>query len=406
MIKVGLSKALLQEVPGVRPDALHQVGVRSLEEKAKLLVIRDLYRLGWSSRFSNDGVTLTPPEMYSKEIVRESMSLKRADQIASNAEWLRDMLPKVRANLALGKDVLESPITPRMEVCTTPKQLALFRALRHYWSSPYSDYVGRRIRVIIRDDGLPTSPVIGIAAIGSSIIHIPERDDWVGWDTQTRSERIIYTMDAYVLGAIPPYNNLLGGKLVAYMLASNEFRQIYKRKYQSAVTNIKKRKASHLVCLFTTGLYGKSAQYNRIHFADQTLYHLIGYTKGFGSLHLSNETFDAMLECLNEANIVMPNRFGDGPNWRMRVIRTAGTLLGFDDQFLLRHSFRRSIYAVPLATNWKEYLRGKARAPQFYDWSLNDLVDHWRQRWLVPRRQRPDVIQSLRRFSPEEFSYL
>jgi hypothetical protein len=406
MVKVSLSKNLLQRIPKVQPNALHQIHVKSLEEKAKLLVIRDLHRLGWRSRFSTEAVTMTPPDTYSKEIIRESMSLRRADHMFANAKWLERMLPIVRENLASGKDALESSVKPRFEVCKTAKQMALFRALRHYWSSPYTDYVGRRIRIIIRDDGLPTSPVLGIAAIGSSIIHIPERDDWVGWDTQTRSNRIIYTMDAYVLGALPPYNHLLGGKLVAYMLASNEFRRIYKRKYQSTVTNIKKRKASHLVCLFTTGLYGKSAQYNRIRYAGQNLYHPVGYTKGFGSLHLSEETFDAMLQFLREAGIEMPNRFGDGPNWRMRVIRTAGALLGFDEDFLLRHSFKRSIYAVPLATNWQEYLQGKARAPQFHDWPLSDLVDYWRRRWLEPRRQRPDVIQSLGRFSPKDFSYL
>ena len=242
MVKVSLSKALLRRIPEGQPNALLWVNVKSLEEKAKLLVIRDLHRLGWRSRFSAESVTMTPPDTYSKEIIRESMSLRRADHMVANAKWLERMLPIVRENLASGKDVLESSVKPRFEVCKTAKQMALFRALRHYWSSPYTDYVGRRIRIIIRDDGLPTSPVLGIAAIGSSIIHIPERDDWVGWDTQTRSNRIIYTMDAYVLGAIPPYNHLLGGKLVAYMLASNEFRRIYKRKYQSAVTNIKKGK--------------------------------------------------------------------------------------------------------------------------------------------------------------------
>ena len=67
---------------------------------------------------------------------------------------------------------------------------------------------------------MPNQPVIGIAAIGSPIIHIPERDDFIGWDKETRTKNLIYTMDAYVIGAVPPYNYLLGGKLIAYLLTS------------------------------------------------------------------------------------------------------------------------------------------------------------------------------------------
>lgn len=50
------------------------------------------------------------------------------------------------------------------------------------------------------------------------------------------------------------------------MLASNEVREIYSAKYKDKVTNISKRKANRLACIFTTSLYGKSSQYNRIKF--------------------------------------------------------------------------------------------------------------------------------------------
>ena len=82
------------------------------------------------------------------------------------------------------------------------------------------------------------NPIIGIAALGSSIIHIHDRDKWIGWDTKTRTNRIIYMMDAYIVGAMPPYNYLLGGKLISYILASNELRAIYKEKYANAKTII------------------------------------------------------------------------------------------------------------------------------------------------------------------------
>lgn len=56
----------------------------------------------------------------------------------------------------------------------------------------------------------------------------------------------------------------------------------------------------------------------------------IGKTKGFGTLHLTDETFKAMNEFIKEQGIVISNRFGNGPSWRMRVIRNAGEVLGFN----------------------------------------------------------------------------
>ena len=95
-------------------------------------------------------------------------------------------------------------------------------------------------------------------------------------------------MDAYVIGALPPYNYLLGGKLISYLLTSNEVRNIYKNKYKNHITLINKRKADDLVCLFTTSLYGKSSQYNRLKFNDQLIYQPIGETKGYGTLEMLN----------------------------------------------------------------------------------------------------------------------
>lgn len=64
-------------------------------------------------------------------------------------------------------------------------------------------------------------------------------------------------MDAYVIGALPPYNYLLGGKLISYILASDEVREVFSRKYG-------KTKYDQLAAIFTTSLYGKSSQYNII----------------------------------------------------------------------------------------------------------------------------------------------
>ncbi|MCD6398539.1 MAG: DUF4338 domain-containing protein [Candidatus Aenigmarchaeota archaeon] len=373
------------------------------EEKVKLLLVRDLLRLNWNIEKSKDKLVLSPPSYYNKEIIKQSMGISRREILNKNKEWIEKYIDLARRNLAQGKDVLKSKISPRIEICKTQEQHNLFRVFRYYWSSPYSEYVGRRIRFLIRDDGIDNSPIIGIAALGSSIIHIPDRDKWIGWNKETRTNNIIYIIDAYVLGALPPYNYLLGGKLISYILASNEIREIYKEKYKDKTTIIRKRQAEDLVCIFTTSLYGDSSQYNRLKFKNRLLYIPIGYTKGYGALHVSNETFRAMQQLLMEKGMMIMNRFGDGPNWRMRIIRLASDIIGFDSNIILQHSFRRGIYAVPLSKNFRSFLLGKADRPIYYNLPMQTLVKFWKERWLSMRKRNINVIDKILNFKPEDF---
>ena len=376
-----------------------------LEQRVPLLLVRDLLRMGWHMQSnSNRSLELVPPDSYDKEIVKKAMAYSRNEMIERNRVWIEEHLNLARSNLAIGNDVLKSKICPRIEVCETQNQHEIFRIFRYFWSSPSSDYVGRRIRLLIRDDGIKGSPIIGIAALGSSIIHIPDRDKWIKWDTETRTDRIIYMMDAYVIGAMPPYNYLLGGKLVSYVLASDELRAIYKNKYTEVKTIIKNREASDLALLVTTSLYGQnSSQYNRLKYGKTLLYKPIGVTSGYGSLHISNETFNAMLQLAVKKECNTSNRFGDGPNWRMRVIRAACDELCLDSNIILKHSFQRGLYAVCLARNWRKFLKGDSEVPLYRKMPLNDLVSYWRARWLNKRKQNESIINQVIQFSPEHF---
>ena len=377
----------------------------SIEERLILLIVRDLLRIGWHiNRSAERYLEIIPPEIYEKKIIRDAMAYARNEILEKNKEWIRSHIELARNNLATGRDVLNSMIIPRIEVCETQAQHDIFRIFRYYWSSPSSDYVGRRIKILIRDDGINGSPVIGIAALGSSIIHIPARDKWIGWNTETRTKRIIYMMDAYVIGAVPPYNYLLGGKLISYILASNEIRKIYKEKYININTVIKNRKASDLVLIMTTSLYGQSSsQYNRLRYGKSLLYKPIGLTAGYGSLHISSETFNAMRELAQAKGCNTSNAFGMGPNWRMRVIRTACECINLNSDVILRHSFTRGLYAIPLAINYKSFLRGATDRPIYRNLPLKSLAAYWRERWLNMRRKNKSIIDEVINISPNDF---
>ena len=74
-------------------------------------------------------------------------------------------------------------------------------------------------------------------------------------------------MDLSVCGSIAPYNEILGGKLIASLITSQEVRDLYKKRYSSKkyqtpaiIASSNKGKPvfrdANLLCLTTTSLYG------------------------------------------------------------------------------------------------------------------------------------------------------
>src|SRR3569623_1420860 len=78
--------------------------------------------------------------------------------------------------------------------------------------------------------------------------------------------------DLAVCGAIAPYNELIGGKLVALLAASSDVADIYAKRYSNQASEIASQlagrritRATDLKIITTTSLYGTgSSQYNRL----------------------------------------------------------------------------------------------------------------------------------------------
>lgn len=81
---------------------------------------------------------------------------------------------------------------------------------------------------------------MGLIAIGDPVFNLAVRDNYIGWNASDRSDRLVNVMDAYVLGAIPPYNSLLCGKLIASLLRTQEIYDDFSRKYGSTTGLISK----------------------------------------------------------------------------------------------------------------------------------------------------------------------
>jgi hypothetical protein len=107
----------------------------------------------------------------------------------------------------------------RTPACRRAFDGLLWRWLSLHWSIPVSSGYGRRLRFLVIDNG-HHGKVIGLIGLADPVFALGARESWVGWDAPTRSQRLANVMDAYVLGAVPPYSGLLGGKLVALLATS------------------------------------------------------------------------------------------------------------------------------------------------------------------------------------------
>jgi len=196
-------------------------------------------------------------------------------------------------------------------------------------------------------------------------------------------------MDVYTLGAIPPYNRLLGGKLVALAAASNEVRADYVEKYSGRKTEMEGRVIpAHLVALTTTSAFGRSSIYNRLKYNGNLIAESLGYTKGYGNFHL-HSLYPIIKEYLESENVSIQGGYGTGPRRTWQLIRTALDRIGLSGD-LLKHGVKREAFLFRLVDNLEEYLKGETLAPIYRDYPFDDLANYWKERWLIKRADRVD----------------
>lgn len=209
-------------VDAARQDAL-ECGGRGLA--AAVLIISDLADQGWSVGVGADGaVVVSPPDsdadpVNEKARIRRQELLKRDEQLRMPAvrrfvaemehprefegkfvsifslmrdgEELAEAIRSVRRQSPSEQQAWGTAIDPYVQVISNGERCAhtgmrlvdIWRYFRHTWSNHYTSTPGRTMLILVRDRAAAFHPVIGIAALGSSIVQIHERDQWIGWHT-------------------------------------------------------------------------------------------------------------------------------------------------------------------------------------------------------------------------------
>lgn len=602
----------------VTDDALENVLAESLDRagktesphalRAALWVLTDLARQRWSIRVTEDGAVkaerpaakrieprLEKARIRAQELVKRNEQLRKPPvrrfvQRMERSVFFRNTQVSVFSLFRNGQELAESlrrtrelPLQERMEVlrrvvdpylqfvtesavCThTGLRLQdIWRYFRHTWTNQYTQTPGRSMAFLVRDRAVKWHPVIGIGAIGSPIVQIRERDEWIGWDVETflgsilerppaklaewlnnivsrainelfiddfleeplldlrqlktptpkviadlrshgekqrvlhhrfvqnqehktprsgdaspwegratthlyRSKRAlalaqmlhtrlalsqflgkrptrdsvrrliedrmgrravgmvlrkakadrvgIAMADITVCGAVEPYRQLLGGKLVSMIATSPEVVMAYRNRYAKSESEIASSMAGrpiirppHLVYLGTTSLYGVgSSQYNRLKIPVDLLggrrgeylrYHRLGQSEGYGTSQFSAGTGKALVALIEQTrNGQRVNSiFGEGVSPKFRKVREGLAVLGLPDDALLQHGRQRIVYGVPLVRNLRNFLLGLDEEPD-YVFDLKNpmkrtgaIVDWWIRRWLSKRIMNDEIL--------------
>jgi hypothetical protein len=337
---------------------------------------------------------------YGKEQVRRIHAMSRQERLKSERPFVHKWLPRVSKYLASGSDLEPHRIDPVPVLVGDDEEMAaLFRLASLWWSVPVSRGFGRRFRVLLFDRS--NGKLLGLLGLTDPVFNLRARDGWIGWDVRAREERLAHVMDAYILGAVPPYNQLLGAKLVALLAASDFIRTVFRKRYCKSRSVILKREFDGRLAMVTaTSALGRSSIYNRLTLDGVKVFQPAGFTEGYGHFHLANGTYALLRGYLASLGEEEVNRykFGSGPNYRIRVVRTALERLGLPAD-LLRHGIRRAVYVAPLAQNSPAFLRGESDRLQWYGRPFEEVASVWRERWLLPRASRDASYRTFNRES-------
>ena len=235
-------------------------------------------------------------------------------------------------------------------------------------------------------------------------------------------------MELNVCGAIPPYNEILGGKLVALLATSPQVVHDYKERYKSKPSEIASRLKGEPVCrpadlvyVGTTSLYYVgSSQYNRLKIPGKLfesdfdiVWKRIGMTIGFGTMHISKATTMSLTEATSDGFNRINHVFGEGASPKMRLltmsIRELLESTNEDSKDFSKHAMSRIVYGACLAENTFDYLLGKDQKPKYYtdmaDYiqGTQKIIDYWSDRWLASRLNHTPIYDRIRQFDKQRF---
>jgi len=359
----------------------------SRQKRARLraLIEDSLRRQGF--RVRGDQIVLS--KRLTKDKLRHLHHLSAQHRIEAARSRLGRYEDQLLRRIASGGEIEPTNVAPRLvEVLPDSEDELLFRYASLHWSIPTSSGYGRRLRFLVED--MHNGKLIGLFGLCDPVFSVAARDAWIGWDMNARKARLRNVIEAFILGAVPPYSMLLGGKLVAMLCGSDEVRRAFQRKYGEGESLISSAAADgRLALIATTSALGRSSIYNRLRYHDRLLMLSVGYTSGWGEFHFSNGAYSQLRDYAEKYcdKTAKHEAWGTGFRNRREVVRRVLAHVGLSGN-LMNHGIRRELFVMPLAKNTREFLRGQHQRLLWFHQPADDLAAFFRDRWLMPRAKR------------------
>lgn len=350
------------------------------KEKLRFEIIESLTSQGFSV---NGHIS---PSSLSKTHFKKIQAYSKKEQLKLQTAFLSESLEVVEKFIVNGKDINPEAIELELRLVNDGSiEQTLFRWWNLvWWSVPYQRAYGRQMRFLLWDK--THNAPFGLIGLQSPILKMSVRDNYLNIPKEDLDYVINKSMQAQRLGALPPYNQILGGKMAALSLTSNELRKEYQKKYKNVKTILEDRRIeSQLLFITTTSAFGRSSIYNRLKFKTDTIAQSLGYTKGSGSFHITQELYTEVQKFLKRRKIDINTTFGYGPSRKVKLLDTAFSLLDLREYHY--HNLQREFFIFPIAKNLDNVIRTGVR-PIYYQRPLNELTDFWKERWAIPRSQR------------------
>lgn len=181
--------------------------VEELKYVASLRVLLDLIQQGWVIDIRDGALYLlfSSENSNNKDYIKYRLSFERNAQFEEKSivQFIERMEKKrnfegreisiksligdstALINKINNGEIIVNPyiqqVTNDRDIYTGYKLSDIWRYFRYTWSIPYKTMPGRNIYYLVRDEAQEIHPVIGIFALGNSVLNLTVRDNDIGW---------------------------------------------------------------------------------------------------------------------------------------------------------------------------------------------------------------------------------
>ena len=346
-------------------------------------VIKNLVDSGFS--IENDRILMVPQD---KEFIRKAhanaVTFIREKKREFIEQYDKTLLEKFIIN---GKDLDVHNIRPVLRKIDTKPDNTLFNWIKLHWSIPISAGYGRRLRYVVYDRG--NSAVMGVIGLADPVFALGDRDRYIGWSGEMRKRNLKHVMDAFVLGAVPPYSYILGGKFVASLLMSPKIRTDFSKQYKGKKSLISGEIFDgKLAAITTASALGKSSVYDRINIKGGSKFLHVGWSKGSGEFQFVNGLYEQIYDlALPTLKWTKNPLWGKGSRNRRVIIQEGLRILNLPAN-MLYHNISRELFLVPLGSRTFNFLRNETKQIGYYGITQDEIVKYALKRWVIPRSER------------------